>query len=312
MARAASRGAARDARATPRATTRRRATRAARDDAGAAPARPALNLLGRTVKVDHVLEGRADDALGRLAASVVADARGADADALARDVDRLFALCPGLGERVARGEVTRALAAELAVDLRETTAAMLAIRDAFVGADVDAGSVCAREPRLLRLREDGLEGVRARVASTRERLGSARDADGLLATIPSCLLASGEELDGILGRVMGLREMLPDADVVKLLRGRPALCLEDRAYSRAAIAVAALRKAMPKDCRIDLMVSDFPSLLFMDIEMLLEDLRQTFGGDPCWTLRRNPGIATQVRLATRARSCAFVRVLRHD
>ena len=162
MARAASRGAARDARATPRATTRRRATRAARDDAGAAPARPALNLLGRTVKVDHVLEGRADDALGRLAASVVADARGADADALARDVDRLFALCPGLGERVARGEVTRALAAELAVDLRETTAAMLAIRDAFVGADVDAGSVCAREPRLLRLREDGLEGVRAR------------------------------------------------------------------------------------------------------------------------------------------------------
>ena len=174
-------------------------------------------------------------------------------------------------------------------------------------------SVCAREPRLLRLREDALEGVRER---GRRRRGSgwvdARDADGLLATIPSCLLASREELDGILGRVTGLRALLPDADVVKLLRGRPALCLEDRAYSRAAIAVAALRKAMPKDCRIDLMLSDFPSLLFMDIEMLLEDLRQTFGGDPCWTLRRNPGIATQVRLATRARSCAVVRVLRHD
>jgi hypothetical protein len=313
MSRAMSRAAPRDARIATRASRRARgARRAAEDDARATPTRPALNLLGRTVKVKHILEGRADDALGRLAADVVADARGVDADALARDVDRLFALCPGLGERVARGEVKRALAAELAVDLRETMAAMLAIKNTFASADVDAGDVCAREPRLLRLREEALEGVRERAASTRERLGDACDADGLFATIPSCLLASQEELDGILERVTGLRALMPDADIVKLLRGRPALCLEDRAYSRAAIAVSALRKAMPKDCRIDLMLSDFPSLLFMDIEMLLEDLRQTFGGDPCWTLRRNPGIATQVRLVTRARSYADVRVLRHD
>jgi len=250
--------------------------------------------------VDHVLAGRADDALGRLAVDVVADARGVDADALARDVDRLFALCPGLGERVARGEVKRALAAELAVTLKATMEAMLAIKMSFVSADVDAASVCAREPRLLRLRGEALEGVRGRLESTRARFGDARDADGFLATIPSCLVAPEEEFEAVVERVVGLRALMPEADVVKLLRGRPGLCLDERAYSRAAIAVAALRKAMPKDCRIDLMLSDFPSLLFMDIDMLLDDLRQTFGGDPCWTLRRNPGIATQVRLIRRA------------
>ena len=59
-----------------------------------------LRLLGRTIKPKHVIDGREDDVLGRLAAEIVADEiEGVDAEALERDVERLFTLVEGLRRR---------------------------------------------------------------------------------------------------------------------------------------------------------------------------------------------------------------------
>jgi len=253
-------------------------------------------LIGRSIKPDHILEGRPDDALGRLAVEILASETGVDAEALARDVERLFTIVPGLRARVTRGEVTRARAVELAAALDRTTACVLALRR-MMREGVDVMGMCAAAPDLLALDAEGLARVRERAMRARSGLEGVCDADAFFEACPGCLLVEDDEMEDISRRARRLKESLPDGDVVKILEKRPSVCLNEDAFVRATKAVNSLRASMPKDCRVGLMLTDFPSLLFVDIDVLLEDLRNTFGGDPCEILRRNPGISTMVRIS---------------
>ena len=110
-------------------------------------------IIGRSIKPDHILEGRADDALGRLAVEIRASEIGVDAEGLARDVERLFTIVPGLRTRVARGEVSRGDAVTLAAKLERTTACVLALRE-MMREGVDVMGMCAAVPDLLALDDD--------------------------------------------------------------------------------------------------------------------------------------------------------------
>jgi hypothetical protein len=167
----------------------------------------------------------------------------------------------------------------------------------YFGSGVDVGGMCAREPGLLLMSDAEARDAEARASGTRTRFAEAGlAADEVFAAIPSLLLASDEEFEDVARRLIGLREMMPGADVAKIVLEKPWTCLHEPSYRSAERAVRALRAAMPADCKIDLMLTDFPSLLFVDIDVLLDDLRNTFGGDPCDTLRRNPAVSYQVRL----------------
>ena len=257
-----------------------------------------LRLLGRTIKPKHVIDGREDDVLGRLAAEIVADEiEGVDAEALERDVERLFTLVEGLRRRERNGEITRVELLRIAGDLSGATKNVLGLRKLFASASLDIAEMCAREPDLLRVED--LDAVRERVKRTRETFGEVgMDADRFFDAMPSCLLAEASDFDVVAARAVALKKLMPDADVAKICRAKPWVCLDAKSYAIAEYAVAATRAAMPPDCRVDLMLSDFPSLLFVDIDALLEDIKNVFGGDPAEILRRNPAISYRVRLDT--------------
>lgn len=280
-------------RPTPR--VRRLAARASDDDEKSAVT-TSHTIIGRSIKPDHILEGRADDALGRLAVEIRASEIGVDAEGLARDVERLFTIVPGLRTRVARGEVSRGDAVTLAAKLERTTACVLALRE-MMREGVDVMGMCAAVPDLLALDDDGLARTRERTRAARSGLEGACDADAFFEACPGCLLVEDDVMEDISRRVRSLREILPDGDVVKILEKRPSVCLNEDAFVNATKAVESLRASMPEDCRIGLMLTDFPSLLFVDIDVLLDDVRNAFGGDPCEILRRNPGISTMVRIS---------------
>ena len=81
-----------------------------------------MNLLGKTVKPEHILAGRGDDAVAKLALEAIAEERGVDVDALANDLARLETVVPGLKSRRLRGELKTGLVVSLALDISAATA----------------------------------------------------------------------------------------------------------------------------------------------------------------------------------------------
>jgi hypothetical protein len=57
---------------------------------------------------------------------------------------------------------------------------------------------------------------------------------------------------------------------------------------------------MPPDCNTDRLLTDFPSILAMDVPALFEDLRRVWpDSDPGEVLRRDPSIVYQVHTPTK-------------
>jgi len=60
-----------------------------------------------------------------------------------------------------------------------------------------------------------------------------------------------------------------------------------------------MRRRMPPACDTDRLLTDFPSILVMDVPALFEDLQRVFPDkDPGDVLRRNPSIAYQLERNT--------------
>lgn len=281
-----------------------RASSASSGDEG----RPGLNLLGKTVKPEHILAGRGDDAVAKLALEAIAEERGVDVDALANDLARLETVVPGLKSRRLRGELKAGLVVSLALDISAATANVLRLKRELRG-NIDVAEVCAKEPRLLQLGEEDFAELAERLEKARSALGASCDADALFATLPACLVpehADGLSSDVLVQRSLELLEMIPDADIVAIAASRKQVLLNEDAHASAKLAISALRQRMPSECKIDRMLTDFPSLLLVDIDALFHDMRNTFQQDPADLLRRDPSISHRVRLSSLLRVFVFV------
>jgi len=254
--------------------------------------RPGLNLLGRAVHVSDVLARRPDDVLERLATT------SASYD---RDVARLETIVPGLARRRARGELSMERARALARDVKRASMNVMTVKLMFdEGAGVDAAAVCAAADGLLDM--DAAGATRAREALKRFRvLLGMPSGDAFCAGVPGVLLMENDARDDVMRRVRTLRDALPRASIATICTRRPWIALDDEALDIACVAAEELRQAMPPDAKVDMMLTDFPNLLSVDIVSLLQDIERTFGHDPCAILRRDPRIATQVRLRRVAR-----------
>jgi len=263
--------------------------------------RPGLNLLGKTVKPEHILAGRGDDAVAKLALEAISEERGVDVDALANDLARLETVVPGLKSRRLRGELKAGLVVSLALDISAATANVLRLKRELRG-KVDVAEVCAKEPRLLQLAEEDFLELAERLEKARRALGASCDTDALFATLPACLVpehAGGLNCEMLVQRTLELSEIIPDADIVAIAASRKQVLLNEDAHASAKLAIRALRKLMPRECKIDRMLTDFPSLLLVDIDALFDDIRNTFQQDPADLLRRDPSISRRVRLSPR-------------
>ena len=260
--------------------------------------RPGLNLLGRAVHVSDVLARRPDDVLERLATT------SASYD---RDVARLETIVPGLARRRARGELSMERARALARDVKRASMNVMTVKLMFdEGAGVDAAAVCAAADGLLDM--DAAAATRAREAleGFRALLGTP-SGDVFCAGVPGVLLMENDARDGVMRRVRTLRDVLPRASIATICTRRPWIALDDEALDIACVAAEELRQAMPPDAKVDMMLTDFPNLLNVDIVSLLQDIERTFGHDPCAILRRDPRIASQVRLRRVAQCIALSR-----
>ena len=278
-------------------------TSSARPSAGR---RPGLNLLGRAVHVSDILSRRPDDVLERLATT---------SESYDRDVARLETIVPGLATRRARGELSSARARALARDVKRASQNVMAVKLMFAascgddsGVAVDAAAVCAAEDGLLDM--DGATAARVKEALEAFRALLGTEGAAFCAGVPAVLLMESDARDGVIRRVRALRDALPQANIATICAKRPWIVLNDDALDVACVAVTTLRQAMPPDAKVDMMLTDFPRLLNVDIAALLEDIERTFGRDPCDILRRDPRISLQVGISpvTSSRSrCGFAR-----
>jgi len=248
------------------------------------PTRPGLNLLGRAVHVDDVINRRPDDILASLAST--------SSPTRDRAIERLDVLLPSLARRRARGEVSIDRCRELARDARRASKNIVRVKHMFhFDSAIDAADVCARELALVDMDESGVARARLRVEEFRELLGASAG-DAFCAAAPRTLVA--DDVSDVKRRVRALREAIPNGDMKAICSKSPSVLMDDDALELARRAAATLREAMPRDAKVDLMLSDFPSLLSVDIASLLEDIERVFGKDPCDVLRRNPKISYQV------------------